>query len=398
MTLPLQDLTVVDFTKLIAGPLCTQYLGDMGANVIKVEDCEHGDDLRGMPPIAGNDGAMFYGMNRNKRSIALDLKSSQGLEIAKRFILKADVLIESFGTGVAERLGIGQTAMRELNPRLVYCSVSGFGRSGPSGHRPGLELMMQAHTGLMMTTGEPGNGPLRIGFSPLDQTTGIHAVSAVLAALRLRDRTGKGTYVEVSLLETAMGFMAWHAQTYWMTGELPAQPGSGHESLCPYQAFATSDAFILLAIGSDRLWRKLCEAVRLPAYADCPKFKTNASRVANREETVQIVQQALIQKTAREWAEIFVEAGIPCSLVNNIATALDDPQVDARNIVMEYEHPVTGLTKAIAYPVLFEGGAREVRTPPPRHGEHSRELLRQELEMADHEIDLLIASGSVKSN
>jgi len=395
---PLDDVTVIDFTKFIAGPLCTQYLGDMGASVIKIEDCGRGDDLRGMPPFIGDDGAMFYGMNRNKRSLALNLKSSQGLDVARQLICKADVLIESFGTGVASRLGIGPEEMRKLNPRLVYCSVSGFGRTGPKGERPGYELMMQAHSGLMLTTGEPGSGPLRIGFSPLDQTTGIHAVSAILGGLRLRDRTGDGTFVEVSLLETAMGLMAWHAQTYWMTGERPAPPGSGHESLCPYQAFKAKDGFLLLAIGSDGLWRKFCEAVGIPHLGDSSTFHTNAARVENRCQTLNVVQDIISEKTIEEWTCIFVMAGIPSSPINNIDTALKDPQLTARQVVMTYEHPVGGRMKSMAHPVLFEGTPRVVRLPPPMHGEHSREILKEKLDITDGAIDELIRTGSLKAD
>lgn len=375
--LPLDDILVVDFTKLIAGPLCTQYLGDMGAEIIKVEDREGGDDLRGMPPFVGTDGAMFFCMNRNKRSVALDLKTPEGLNLVLQLVAKADVVVESFGTGVTERLGIGQVAMRELNPRLVYCSVSGFGRSGPLGARPGFELMMQAYSGMMMTTGEAGSGPLRIGFSPLDQTTGIHAATGIVAALRMRDRTGKGSYVEASLFETATAFMGWHAQAYWMNGALPERPGSGHGSLCPYQAFMASDGYILLAVGSDLLWRKFCDVVGLEAYRDDRRFRMNADRVANASETITLVQGVIGQRGVGAWMEVMNAAGIPASPINGIDQVLDDPQTAARHMVMNYEHPVGGAMKAVAHPVLFEGNERVVHRPPPLHGEHTDAVLHE---------------------
>jgi crotonobetainyl-CoA:carnitine CoA-transferase CaiB-like acyl-CoA transferase len=392
--LPLDDILVVDFTKLIAGPLCTQYLGDMGADIIKIEDLERGDDLRGMPPFVGTDGAMFFCMNRNKRSVALDLKTPEGLDLALQLIAKADVLVESYGTGVTERLGIGHVAMRKLNPRLVYCSVSGFGRSGPLGPRPGFELMMQAYSGMMMTTGDKESGPLRIGFSPLDQTTGIHAATGIVAALRMRDRSGEGSYVEASLFETAMGFMGWHAQAYWMNGALPERPGSGHGSLCPYQAFMASDGYILLAVGSDLLWRKFCDVVGLQDYRDEPRFKTNATRVVNAAETVGLVQDAIGKRSVDAWIEVMNAAGIPASPVNNIDRALADPQTAARHIVMDYEHPVGGAMKAVAHPVLFEGAERVVRRPPPLHGEHTEDVLR-ELGVNDEALEALRHKGAI---
>ena len=375
--LPLEDVAVVDFTKLIAGPVCTQYLGDLGAKVIKVEDREGGDDLRGMPPFIGSDGAMFFAMNRNKRSIALNLKIAAGLEVAMSLIAKADVVVESYGTGVAERLGIGHAALCERFPRLIYCSVSGFGRTGPLSPRPGFELMMQAYSGMMMTTGEQDSGPLRIGFSPLDQTTGIHAATGIISALRTRDRTGRGSYVEASLFETALAFMGWHAQAYWMTGALPDRPGSGHGSLCPYQAFMARDGYMLLAVGSDALWRKLCDAIGLEQYKDDPRFKTNADRVAQRAVTVGLVQERIGTRSVNEWIDVMTAAGIPASPINNIDRALADPQVDARRMVMEYRHPVGGAMKTVAYPVLLQDVPREVRRPPPLHGEHTNEVLHE---------------------
>ena len=392
--LPLDDILVLDFTKLIAGPLCTQYLGDMGADVIKIEDRERGDDLRAIPPFVGADGAIFFCMNRNKRSIALDLKTPEGLDIALQLIARADVLVESYGTGVTERLGIGHVAMRELNPRLVYCSVSGFGRSGPLGPRPGFELMMQAYSGMMMTTGEADSGPLRIGFSPLDQTTGIHAATGIVAALRMRDRSGKGSYLETSLFETALAFMGWHAQAYWMTGALPERPGSGLGSLCPYQAFMASDGYILLAVGTDLLWRKFCDAVGLEAYRDDARFRTNPDRVANAAETIALVQGVIAARSVDAWMEVMSAAGIPASPVNGIDRALADPQAAARHMLMDYVHPVGGAMKAVAHPVLFEDKERFVRRPPPLHGEHTEAVLR-ELGIDDQALEALRRMGAV---
>jgi len=392
--LPAEGIRIVDFTKNIAGPLCTQYLGDLGADVIKVEDRVGGDDSRGWPPFMGSDGAMFFAMNRNKRSIALDMKSEDGRAVALKLIDNADVVVESFGTGVADRLGIGPEATRRRNPRLIYCSISGFGRSGPLGHRPGYEPMMQAFSGMMAITGEPGGGPIRIAFSPCDQTTGIHAVAGILAALRMRDKTGAGTYLEVSLFETATALMGWHAQGYWMTGERPGRVGSGHASLCPYQAFMAKDDYILISVGSNLLWRKLCDALGLQQYSDDPRFRTNADRVAHRAETVALVQNAVAQRTVSEWMDRLTKAGVPCSPINHIDQLLAEPQIEARQMVLTYQHPVGGTMKGVAYPVQIEGLERASRRPPPLLGEHTDALLA-ELGYSTADIERLHAAGAV---
>jgi formyl-CoA transferase len=322
------------------------------------------------------------------------MKSPAGHEIAMRVIAGADALVESFGTGVAERLGRGHDALCARFPRVVYCRGWGFGRTGPLGSRPGFALMMQAYSGMMMTTGEEGGGPLRIGFSPLDQTTGIHAATGILAAMRTRDRTGRGAFVEASLFETATAFMGWHAQAYWMTGALPDRPGSGHGSLCPYQAFAAADGYVLIAVGSDGLWRKLCDALGLAEGKDDPRFRTNADRVANRAVTVALVQGQIATRTVDAWMEVLTGAGIPASPINNLDRAIGDPQVAARGMVMEFQHPVGGAMRSVAYPVLHEGVPREIRHPPPLHGEHTGTILT-ELGYPPDEIAAVQADGIV---
>jgi len=390
--LPLQGILVADFTKFMAGPTCTQYLSDLGAEVVKIEDRERGDDQRGMPPFIGTDGAMFMSLNRNKQSVALDLKSPQGQEVARRLVARADVMVESFATGVAERLKLGYEDVSALNPRLVYCSVSGFGRDGPLGRRPGFEIVAQAYTGMMTTTGEPGGGPLRIGFSPLDQTTGIHAANGILAALLKRVQTGKGTRVEVSLYETALAFMGWHAQHHWTTGELPEGSGSGHASLCPYQAFQAADGPLIIAVGSDNLWRKLCDVAGLAEYKDDPRFRTNSERVKRYAETVALVQATVEKRTTGEWTEVLGEAGIPCSPVNTLDVVLNHEHTRARGMVMEYDHPVGGRMKTVAHPVKLAGVPRQVRSAPPLHGQHTEQVL-QRLGYDKEEIDALRTQG-----
>jgi len=374
---PLDGIRVIDFTRFIAGPICTQYLGDLGADVIKIEDPSGGDDTRAVPPLVNGESLVFLANNRNKRSVMLDLKTGAGREAAARLIATADVVVESFATGVAERLGIGREAMRLRNPRLIYCSVSAFGRSGPLKDRPGYELMMQAFSGMMFTTGEPDGGPLRIGFSPLDQTTGIHAASAVLAALELRHRTGEGSFVEASLFETAMGFMCWHAQMCWHDGSVPERRGSGASTSCPYQAFAARDGFVLIAVGNDRQWKRLCEALNLSRIADDPAFATNAARCANFMDTVALVQAKVDRLTVEECLDRLIAAGVPSAPVNSLGQALAEPQLTERGMVLRCDHPTVGSLNLMAHPVTIEGVEKTVRRPPPRYGEHTDEVLNE---------------------
>ncbi|MBN9560780.1 MAG: CoA transferase [Alphaproteobacteria bacterium] len=375
--MPLDDIVVLDLTKMMAGPICTQYLADLGAEVIKVEDTGIGDDMRNMPPFVGDDGAMFVAVNRNKRSIALDLKTPEGQAAVRALARRADVLVESYATGVTDRLGIPPGLLRAEDPRLIYCSISGFGRTGPLAKRPAYELILQAFTGIMSVTGEADGPPLRIAFSPLDQTTGIHAATGILAAIRRRDRTGEGAYVEASLLDTATAFLAWHAQSWWETGELPRRMGSAHGSLCPYQAFRVADGYILIAVGSDRLWGALCDALGMPGMRDDPRFRTNADRVRHFAETVALVQQAVVRHPLAHWLALFEAAGIPAAPVNTIDRLLSEPQLEQSGMIMHYQHPVGGAMRAIAYPVAIDGLPRAVRRPPPLHGEHTDEILAE---------------------
>ncbi len=270
---PLAGLKVLDFSKTLAGPLCTQSLGDQGADVIKVESVGQGDETRGWPPFpAPGLGAFFLSANRNKRSIALDLKTEEGQRIARDLARNADVVVESFSTGVAERLGIDAPTLQAQNDRLIYCSISGFGRSGPLKNSPGYDVILQAFSGVMALTGDEGGGFIRSPISPIDQTTAVHAFSGILTALIQRQQTGKGSTIKVSLLETAIGLLGYNLQSYWQTGAQPPKCGSGHESLCPYQAFEASDGPLMIGVANDNLWRKFCKVAGLEDIVDDPKI------------------------------------------------------------------------------------------------------------------------------
>lgn len=362
---PLQGVKVLDLTKVLAGPLCCQYLGEMGAEVIKVEPVG-GDETRGWPPFAGPGlGAVFLSANRNKRSIAVDIKTTQGREIVHKLAATADIAIESYGTGVVERLGIDAATLRGINPRLIYCSISGFGRTGPMRDAPGYDVILQAFCGVMALTGDAAGGHIRSPISPIDQMTGTHALSGILALLYQREITGKAGTVNVSLYDTAMGLLGYNLQTYWEKGVQPPKCGSSHESLCPYQAFEAKDGPIMIGVANDNLWRKFCAAVGLETIVEHPDFRTNADRVRNRAVTLGHVQAALARGTVAHWHAVLSGAGIPCSPIHSLAQLLDHPHTAASGIVLEYEHPTGGRLKGIGQPVRFDGEpAKPGRAPP----------------------------------
>ena len=371
---PLTGIRVLDFSKVLAGPLCGQWLGDLGAEVIKIEP-PAGDDTRGWPPFRGGEGAVFLSANRNKRSLVLDLKAEAGRDAARRMAAQADVVIESYATGVAERLGIDAASLRALNPRLVHCSISGFGRTGPLAHGLGYDVILQAFSGIMAMTGERGGGPIRSPFSPIDQSTGLNALSGILAALLERGRTGEGCRLEVSLFETAVAMLGYNLGIYWEKGVLPEKCGSGHESLCPYQAFDAADRPVLIGIASDNLWRRFTAGIGRPELAEDPRFRSNADRVANMAETVALMQVIIGTRTADDWVVFCGEIGIPCSAINSMADMLAHPHTAARGIVLDYEHPTLGPMKTVAQPIQFDGAPRHVAAPPPRLGEDSAAVL-----------------------
>ncbi len=385
---PLAGIRVLDFTKVLAGPLCTQYLADLGADVIKVEPLA-GDDTRGWPPFDNGVGAIFTAVNRNKRSLALDLKRPEGLAIAHRLVRDADVVIESFGPGVAQRLGIGWGSVARISPRIVYASISGYGTQGPMKEGKGYDLIAQAFTGMLSLTGEPGGPPARSPFSPIDQATGYHAVIGIMGGLMQRGRTGRGSRIEVSLFDSAVGFLGYFLQNYWLRGTEPERPGSGHESLCPYQAFATADAPIILGIANDGFWQAFCDLVGRPELAADPRFATNAARVTERAALLPIVAEILAGRTRAQWLAELDARNIPCSPVQNLGELSAHPHTEASGMVLH-----DGAFRTVATPLRANGERPALRSRPPMLGEHSRTVLG-ELGYEEHKIDELIATGIV---
>jgi len=374
---PLAGIKVLDLSKVLAGPLCAQYLGDLGAEVIKVEAVGQGDDTRGWPPFpAPGLGTVFLSANRNKRSIAINLKSDKGRKLVHELAKSADVAIESFGTGVAERLGIDAASLCALNDRLVHCSISGFGRTGPLKNSPGYDVILQAFGGIMSMTGDEGGGYIRSPISPIDQLTGVHAFSGILAALLAREKSGKGAAIQVSLFDTALGLLGYNLQTFWERGTQPAKCGSSHESLCPYQAFEAVDGPIMIGVANDNLWRKFCGVSGLNAIVDDPKFRTNADRVKHRAETLHHAQAAIATNTVAHWNTALNEVGIPCSPINTLAQLLEHPHTKANKLIMEYDHPAAGRLNCVGHPVTFLGEEREPGLPPPALGQHTDDVLK----------------------
>ena len=396
-TAPLSGVRVLDLSRVLAGPLCAQYLGDMGAEVIKVETPGSGDDTRTWPEFrTAADGQQttgpFLSANRNKRSLALDLKSEAGRAIVHALTRQSDVVIESFAPGVASRLGVDAQTLRALNPRLIHCSISGFGSVGPMREGKGYDLILQAFSGMLSITGDAGSPPMRSPFSPVDQATGMHALTGILAALYRRQLTGAGTSVEACLFDTAAAFLAYFLQNYWESGQEPKKAGVGHASLCPYGVFETADRPLILGIANDALWRRFCQVAGLKNDAALQTLQTNAERVQRRAETEARVVQALRQHERAYWIEHLDEAGIPCTAVHTLGEMSAHPHTAASGMVLEYQHRVFGPLKGVAQPLRFDGERCPQRYTPPLRGEHTADILR-ELGWADADIQALIAQG-----
>lgn len=389
---PLKGMRVIDMTRVLAGPLCTQTLGTLGAEVIKIESIGDGDEMRHWPPLRSGTGAPFLAYNRNKKSIALDLKRPEARELVSRMVAMSDVFVESGSTGAADRLGLGHAALKLIRPDLVYCSISGYGRNGPLKDAKGYDLMLQAFSGMLAMTGDAGGGPVRSTFSPIDQVTGHHAVIGILSALLSRTQTREGALVEVSLLETATSLLSYHLQSFWETGKLPERIGCGHPSLVPYQPFETFDKPILIGVANDSLWRALCNEFGIGHLASDERFATNPKRVENRAETVQIIQDLVKEQTADLLLARLIKCGIPCSPINTVGDLSNHEQLSALGMFLEYDHPSLGVLKAVAQPITFDGSKEMVQAPPPMLGEHTREVLGM-ISCSGDEIREYLSSG-----
>ncbi|WAI80869.1 MULTISPECIES: CaiB/BaiF CoA transferase family protein [Achromobacter] len=393
---PLKHITVLDLSKVLAGPLCGQYLGELGARVIKVEPVGTGDDTRAWLPQDAGQSATFLAVNHNKRSLAVDLKTEAGRAVVHRLAKQADVVLQGFGGKTAARLGVDYDTLSRLNPALIYCEISGYGREGPMGDEPGYDVMLQAFSGMISTMGEPGGKFARASFSPVDLGTGSFALSGILAALLARSQTGQGQYLDVSLLDTSLGLMSYMAQNYWRTGQVPQRMGTGHPAMCPYQAFRAADGDLMLGVGNDAQWQRFCAVAGLQDQADAASFASNASRVRNFDATVALVQARIETRTVDEWIATLKPAGIACSAIHTLDQALAHPQVAARNLIVTSQHPVLGEVRNVGLPVRFGKQARQAMLPAPLLGEHSSEILA-DLGYASEEIEAMLAAGCVQA-
>ncbi|HEY6751522.1 MAG TPA: CoA transferase [Rubrobacteraceae bacterium] len=371
--LPLEGLRVLDLSRVLAGPYATMMLADLGADVLKIEHPERGDDTRQWgPPFAGGESAYFLSVNRNKRSAGVDLKDTEGLEKVKRLAMNADVVIENMRRGALEKLGLGYEALKELNPGIVYCSITGFG-PGPDEDRPGYDFLIQARGGIMGITGFPDGEPTKVGVAIADMVCGLQAAMAVLAALHRRSATGEGARIEVPLFESQLSWLANRAQEYLVSGEDVGRLGNAHPSIVPYQTFDASDKKLALAVGNDAQFKNLCQAVGRPELAGDERFAENPDRVANREELVTILEEEFRKKTADEWVEEIREAGVPCGPVNPLADVFSDDHVLGSGMLRDVKHPVAGTLEMLASPILVDGKRLPIRRPPPTLGQHTEE-------------------------
>jgi crotonobetainyl-CoA:carnitine CoA-transferase CaiB-like acyl-CoA transferase len=371
--LPLEGVKVLDLSRVLAGPYATMVLGDLGADVLKVEHPERGDDTRHWgPPFAGGESAYFLSVNRNKRSIGVDLKDKEGLERVKTLAAEADVLIENWRRGALEKLGLGYKALREENPDLIYCSITGFG-PGPDENRPGYDFLVQARGGIMGITGQPGGEPTKVGVAISDIVCGLFASNAILAALYRRSATGEGTRIEVPLFESTLGWLANRGQEYLVNGEDTGLIGNAHPSIVPYQTFHASDKPLVVAVGNNTQFANLCGAIGRPELAEDERYATNPDRVSNREALISELQQEFGKRSADEWAEEIRAAGIPSGPVNTLADVFADEHVLGSGMLQALDHPSAGPLEMVASPLIVDGEHLPIRHAPPTLGQHTEE-------------------------
>ncbi|MGH7321270.1 MAG: CaiB/BaiF CoA transferase family protein [Candidatus Rokuibacteriota bacterium] len=393
----LDGLRIIDLSRIVAGPLATQIFSDYGAEVIKIEQPGIGDDSRQWAPPRASDGqaSYFFAVNRGKRSVTLDLKHARGKALLIALARRGDILVENFTPGTMERLGLGPATLRGLNPRLIYCSVSGFGATGPYRERAGYDAIMQGVTGLMSITGEPDGPPVKVGVALIDVITALYAHGAILAAVRHRDRTGEGQHIELSLMECGMAALINAATAYLVAGEVQGRWGSAHPSLVPYQAFQARDGYLMVGAGNERLWKALCEVLGAPEWADDPRYDSNEKRVACRTELVSRIEARLAARGRDEWVAAFAAAGLPAGPINDVGQVFADPQAQHRGMAVEVDHPTAGRVRLPGIPVKFGGTPARVQGPPPLLGEHTDVVLAEILGLTAADIAELRADGVI---
>lgn len=393
---PLRGIRVLDLSRVLAGPFCSMILSDLGAEVIKVEMPGEGDDTRTYPPFIGGLSSYFMSVNRGKKSVTLDLKKAEAREAIYRLAERSDIFLENFRPGVTARLGVDYENIRKVNLGIIYCSISSFGQTGPYASWPGYDIIIQGMGGLMGITGEPSRPPVRVGIAISDIGAGMWAAIAILAALRVREKTGVGQYIDISLLDGVVSWMTYAAGIYFATGRPPERMGSAHPSMVPYQAFEAGDGkYLLIAAGNDRLWATLCEGMGLKELAEDPRFSTMDRRVENRGELIPILEREFRKRPRDEWLERLRRLGFPCGPVYTLDEVFRDPHVLSRGMLIEMEHPELGVIKQIGPPMKFSETPCTVGSPPPRLGEHTEEVLRAVAGYSDEEIERLRRASAI---
>ncbi|WP_222128242.1 CaiB/BaiF CoA-transferase family protein [Roseomonas gilardii] len=394
-SLPLSGIRVLDVTQVMAGPFCSMLLADLGSDVIKVEPPGTGDQTRSAMgfKMKGPDSMGFLNMNRNKRSIAINLKNDEGREVFKKLVRSADILVENYRPGVMSRLGLGYEALREINPRLIYASISGFGQSGPWAKRPGFDLMAQAMSGVMSVTGHPGGPPVKAGVPIADIGCALFTVYAILSAYIGRERSGEGQYIDASLFDAAMAFSIWDISEYWGTGRIPQPLGTSNRMSAPYQAVLAADGYFVMGATNQRLWKLLCEVLERPDLLVDERFTDIPARLANREVLIEELEKSFAARNAEEWVEILLAAGLPAGRMNSYPEAFESEHGQHRQMRIDVPHPIEGSVPNIGFPVKLSATPQQVRRHAPLLGEHGAEVL-SELGLAEEEIKHLQTHGA----
>ncbi|MGE3276927.1 MAG: CaiB/BaiF CoA transferase family protein [Vicinamibacterales bacterium] len=392
---PLDGVTVLDLTRVLSGPYCTMVLGDLGARVVKVEHPRRGDDTRHWgPPFVAGESTYFLSINRNKESVAVDFKSPAGRAVVEALAARADVVVENFRPGTLAAVGLDRDTLTTRHPRLIYCSISGYGQTGPRRDEPGYDAVIQAEGGLMSITGDPDGSPYRLGIAITDIVTGLFAGQAILAALYARERTGRGQAIDLGMLDATAALLTYQAAIRFATGESPPRLGNRHPNIVPYETFAVADGSLVIAVGNDDIWRRFAAAVGLGPLADDPRFATNRARVTNYEALKPQLDEALATATRADWIRRLGDAGVPCGSVRSVGEVLDDPQLAARGMIERLLHPSVGALQLVGSPLHLSDTPATVRTPPPTLGQHTDAVL-DELGYDQEERAALRASGVI---
>ncbi|HTI38249.1 MAG TPA: CoA transferase [Vicinamibacterales bacterium] len=393
---PLDGLLVLDFSRVLSGPYCTMQLADLGARVIKIEQPGRGDETRAWgPPFLEGESSYFLSVNRNKESLALDLKHPGARPIVEALIDRADVIVENFRPGTMERLGFGYAAVADRRPSLVYCSISGFGQTGPRRAEPGYDAVMQAEGGLMSITGDRDGPPFRLGVAIADLATGLFAAQGILAALLARARTGRGQLVDLGMLDTVASLLTYQAGIVFATGTSPGRMGNQHPSIAPYDTFATADGDFVLAVGNDDQFRRMAAVLESPALASDARFATNSDRVHHYGELRSVLSGIFVRWTRDRVVRALTDAGVPCGAVRSVTEALADPQLAAREMIVPLDHPIAGHVRVLGNPMKLSETSPAIRTPPPSLGQHTAAILQNEVGLSDDQVASLRTAGAI---